>query len=572
MPALKNFQGTEGLNFFEQDRGFQMILESILPGQERDAIFSSLYECGRLAGGRWNEMAAAASRHEYLPKILKSDRVGNPLERIDFGEITPRLRREVAEFGVLTKSKSEVHKFATVYLLCHNGEGSLSCGLSCTDGLIRAIEARGNAFLRETYIPKLRSVETPFAGAQFVTERAVGSDVGAIEASASPDGSGAWSITGEKWFCSNPDEFFLVAARYDPNQAGTKGVAVFMVPRVLQDGTLNRLQFRKLKDKLGTQSLPTAEIIFDGATGYPIGEPADGFKTLMTYVINVSRVHNAASACAFVHRAFIEARNYARQREAFGDTLVNYPMIQETLITLLETAWRNRILTFRLCALLDEHGLEPGLEPAGPGQAMWQRFLINLAKYRTAVTVTEMVREAILIMGANGIVEDFSVLPRLLRDSMIIETWEGPHNTLSLQIVRDAARSDLLDRWRSEVNLALNRWPPDFMTFTRTRVSQALVEIEGLMLGERLRNHQWAEANARRLVDRLGTLLEIAWMGELAAGMSGIDWTPALLTASARYRLLASDRAFDHPILEEITRNAAALIDEIPLVADVSQL
>jgi acyl-CoA dehydrogenase len=568
MPALKNFQGTEGLNFFEQDRGFQIILDSIVPSHEKEAVFSSMYECGRLAGGRWNEMAAVASRHEYLPKILKSDRVGNPLERVDFGEITPRLRREVAEFGVLAKSKSEVHKFATVYLLCHNGEASLSCGLSCTDGLVRAIEARGSTFLRETYIPKLLSPDTPFAGAQFVTERAGGSDVGAIEAFASADGSEAWTITGEKWFCSNPDEFFLVAARYEPDQSGTRGVAVFMVPRVLPDGVLNRLQFRKLKDKLGTQSLPTAEIIFDGAVGYPIGDPADGFKTLMTYVINVSRVHNAASACAFVHRAFIEARNYARQREAFGDTLVNYPMIQETLVTLLETAWRNRILTFRLAALLDRHGFEP----ADPGQAMWQRFLINLAKYRTAVTVTEMVREAILIMGANGIIEDFSVLPRLLRDSMIIETWEGPHNTLSLQIVRDATRSDLLDRWRSEVNLALNEWPPDFLTFTRTRVSQALVEIESLILSERLRNRQWAEANARRLVDRLGTLLEIAWMGELAAKLSGIDWTPALLTASARYRLLASDRAFDHPILEELSRNAAALIDETPLVADVSQL
>jgi hypothetical protein len=226
------------------------------------------------------------------------------------------------------------------------------------------------------------------------------------------------------------------------------------------------------------------------------------------------------------------------------------------------------VLTFRLADLIDRNGFAP----ADENQAMWQRFLINLTKYRTAVTVTGMVREAILIMGANGIVEDFSVLPRLLRDSMIIETWEGPHNTLCLQIVRDAARSNLLDRWRSEINMALDRWPRDFLTFTRTRVEQTLIEIEGLMLGERMLKREWAEANARRLVDRLGALLEIAWMGELAAGLSGIDWTPALLTAAARYHLLASDRVFDHPILEALTKNAGPLIDEAPLVADVSQL
>src|ERR1700733_3952261 len=280
-------------------------------------------------------MAIEGSRRENLPRILKSDRVGNPVERVDFGDVTRRLRREVAEFGVLTRSRSEVHKFATVYLLCHNGEGSLSCGLSCTDGLIRAIEAKGNAFLRDTYLPKLRSVATPFAGAQFVTERAGGSDVGAIEAEATRQPDGTWAITGEKWFCSNPDEFYLVAARSNSDQAGTRGVAVFVVPRVLPNGDLNRLTFRKLKDKLGTQSLPTAEIVFEGATAFPIGDTAEGFKTLMTYVINVSRLHNAASACGFVHRAFLEARNYARQRETFGSALVNYPLIQETLITLL---------------------------------------------------------------------------------------------------------------------------------------------------------------------------------------------------------------------------------------------
>ena len=127
-----------------------------------------------------------------------------------------------------------------VYLLAHNGEASVNCGFSCTDGLIRALEARGSEFLRETYVPLLRSVETPLAAAQFVTEQDGGSDVGAIKAEARPNPDGTWSITGEKWFCSNPDEYFLVAARPSGAPAGTAGVAIFLVPRLLpEDNSTN---------------------------------------------------------------------------------------------------------------------------------------------------------------------------------------------------------------------------------------------------------------------------------------------------------------------------------------------
>ena len=337
LAKLKDFKGIEGTDFFEHDRGLETLLGELLPAGEREPVFASLHECARLVAGRWNELAREASRKENLPRIVKFDRAGNRAERVDLGEHTRQLRREAAEFGVLTGARSELHKFAMVYFTAHNGEGSLNCGFSCTDGLVRAIEARGSEFLRKTYLPRILSVETPLAGAQFVTERDGGSDIGAIECEAKQNPGGTWSITGEKWFCSNPDEYFLVGARPPGAPRGTAGVAIFLVPRVLPDGRLNKISFRRLKDKLGTQSLPTAEIDFEGATGWAIGEPSDGFKTLMNYVINTSRVHNAANACGFLHRAFLEARNYARQRDAFGGAIINYPLVQETLISLLET-------------------------------------------------------------------------------------------------------------------------------------------------------------------------------------------------------------------------------------------
>lgn len=569
MTRLADFRGIEGSNFFDDDRGFQTLLGDLAKEGERDEIFSRLRECGRLAASTWDELAREGSRTENLPKIIKFDRAGNPVERVDFGPFARRLRREVAEFGVLKAGRSHLDKFSTVYYLAHNGEASLNCGLSCTDGLIHSIEALGDAPLRETYLPRLRSTETPLAGAQFVTERDGGSDVGRIEATAARNADGTWAITGAKWFCSNPDEYFLVAARPDGARAGTAGVAVFLVPRVLADGRVNLISFRRLKDKLGTRSLPTAEIDFNGAIGYQIGEVGDGFKTLMNYVINVSRIHNAVNACGMLHRAFLEARNYARQREVFGGPLIDSPMIQETLVGMLEKLWRYRLLTFRLVAMVDGRGLLP----EDRGQAMWQRFLINLAKYRTSATLTDSVREAILILGGNGIVEDFTVLPRLLRDAMIIETWEGPHNTLCLQVMRDAAKSDLVGRWQGEVSASLERWPEGFLSDTRRRFRQVFNETLGLLTRERLSDQAWASTHARRAVDRLGALLELAWLAEFAARHADEDATPALLAAVAGHNLLPGGDGFSQPAVEALLKQqGSSLINEHHLRPDTFKL
>ncbi|HXG91355.1 MAG TPA: acyl-CoA dehydrogenase family protein [Blastocatellia bacterium] len=568
MARLKDFQGIEGTDFYEQDRGLQLLLTDLLSEKDRAEVFASLHECARLVAGRWNQLACEANRNENLPRIIKIDRTGNAVEQVDYGPSARRHRREVAEFGVLTRAKNDLHRFAIVYLLAHNGEGSVNCGLSCTDGLIRAIEARGSDFLRETYLPRLRSVDTPMAGAQFITEQDGGSDVGAIEAVARRNEDGTWAITGEKWFCSNPDEYFLVAARPEGARAGTAGVAVFLVPRVLTDGRLNRISFKRLKDKLGTRSLPTAEIDFESAVGYQIGDTNEGFKTLMNYVINVSRIHNAANACGMLHRAFLEARNYARQREAFGSAIIRYPLIQEALVGMLEKLWRHRLLTFRLVAMVDENGLEPN----DATQAMWQRFLVNLAKYRTAVQLTDSIREAILIFGGNGIVEDFTVLPRLLRDAMIIETWEGAHNTLCLQIMRDAGRSDLIGRWRAEISNVLERWPQDFLSSTRSRFEQAFNETVGALSRERLSDRLWVETHARRLVDRMGALVEIAWMSNLATRHAKDDATAALLTSVAGRSLLPKENPFENSLLKSLESHADSLIEERPVQADVTNL
>jgi hypothetical protein len=558
MSSLKAFVGIEGTNFFDADPGLRRLLAALLPRAEHDEVFASLRACAARVSSEWHALAVEASRPEQLPRIVHEDRVRNPVERVEVGPHTRRLRREVAAFGVLTRARSDLHRFAMIYLLAHNGEASLTCPIACTDGLLRVLGGVASETVRARYYDRVASVDTPFAGAQFVTDQAGGSDVGAIATVAEPAGEGTWTITGEKWFCSNPDEFFVVAARPKGAPGGTAGVAIFLVPRLLPDGQINAVRFRRLKDKLGTRSLPTAEMDFEGALAFPLGEPRDGFQHLMNYIINTSRLHNAANALGFLHRGFLEARNYARQREAFGNTIVRYPMVQETLLNLRATLERERMLFFRLLALVDANGLAP----ADREQRLWQRCLTNVAKYRTAVVLTAGLRDAILVFGGNGIVEDFTVLPRLVRDAIIIETWEGTHNTLCLQLLRDASRFDFAGRWRAAVDDVLRTWPPGVLARTRSRL-EAACHRTWQCLRERTEDPAWMQTHARRLVDGIAGTLAVAWLVEQALRDLERDAAPALLAALAADQLWGSDgERLDGGLADLLPQVAPALIAE----------
>ncbi len=155
---------------------------------------------------------------------------------------------------------------------------------------------------------------------------------------------------------------------------------------------------------------------------------------------------------------------------------------------------------------------------------------------------------------------------------MIIETWEGAHNTLCLQIMRDAGRSDLIGRWRAEISNVLERWPQDFLSSTRSRFEQAFNETVGALSRERLSDRLWVETHARRLVDRMGALVEIAWMSNLATRHAKDDATAALLTSVAGRSLLPKENPFENSLLKSLESHADSLIEERPVQADVTNL
>ena len=188
-------------------------------------------------------------------------------------------------------------KYALTYLFVQ-AEFGLCCPVSMTDSLTRTLRKFGSPDLLARYLPALTSqdMDTLSQGAMFMTEHGAGSDVGATATTARQAADGSWRLYGDKWFSSNPDAgLAMVLARPEGAAPGTKGLALFLLPRELPDGLPNSYRILRLKDKLGTRSMASGEIRLEGATAYLVGELGRGFVQ-MTDMINNSRLSNGVRA------------------------------------------------------------------------------------------------------------------------------------------------------------------------------------------------------------------------------------------------------------------------------------
>ena len=354
---------------------------------------------------------------------------------IEFDPAYHRAGRAVWASGIVGAPARE--QAALFYALAHAGEGGHACPVVCTVGLVRALRTRASDELRERFLPALLETDYDRAqrGAQFLTERHGGSDVGANRVEAVPDRD-AWRLYGEKWFCSVADaDQFVVTARPRGAAEGTRGIGCFLVPR---EG--GGFRIRRLKDKLGTRALATGEIDFEGAAAYPLGPLEDGFKTAIS-VLNTSRWLNSVGSTGLMKRAFLEASSFARERSAFGGPIGRFPLVRENLAVMKSeeaAAYASTMHLTELVARIDEGS-------ASDDDVIWHRLLVNANKFVTSLAATQVVRRGIETLGGNGTIEDFSPLPRLYRDAIVFESWEGTHNVLCAQALRDLERFDAVE-------------------------------------------------------------------------------------------------------------------------------
>ena len=398
-----------------------------------------LPQFGEICARDIDPLARENNRDEHLPVLRRYDGVGNRIEAIDHHPSYHAIGKLAYASGVMTlygEPGQELASIARMYLFSQNGEAGHACPMACTAGLVKILQSAGNprpdwmkGLLDPDYAHHLR-------GAQFLTEVQGGSDVGANAVVARPAPDGGALLTGEKWFCSVIDaDLFLVTARPEGASSGTAGVHGYVVPRLRDDGRTNDFRIRRLKYKLGTRSMASAEVDFEGAWALPVGD----FRLVMERVIDTSRLLNAVCCGGLLQRALRESLTYAQVRTAFGKPILAFPSLARRVADLRVQAYAARGLTFALAALADRIAL--GQAPERDIRAY--RMLVNLNKFWTSDACTAGVRAAIEVLGGNGAIEEFSVLPRLLRDAIVLEAWEGGHNVLCTQILRDSQRLGL---------------------------------------------------------------------------------------------------------------------------------
>jgi len=429
-------------NAFVADHNLQEALRMRLAAERYEALRPRYEAFGGQVARDIDPAARETNRLENLPRLRRYDGIGRRTENIVFHPDHHQIGRAVWASRVMAdydQAGRELEHIVFTLLLSESAEAGHACPLACTAGLIKIIQRAGDEALRARFLPGLLNpnYDEALIGSQFLTEVQGGSDVGANCLEARPGEDGLFRLWGEKWFCSviNAD-LFLMTARPQGARAGTRGLAAFAVPRVLEDGSPNQFRIRRLKDKMGTRSMASAEVDFEGAVGYPIGALDEGFRNVVETVLTTSRIYNAICCAGFMRRAQVEAFNYAQARSAFGQPILNFPLIQRTLAGIKCSAAAALAGTLELVQLGDR--VSQSLADQDESQAF--RALVIMNKSLTATQNIQTIHGAIEVFAGNGVIEDFSILPRLLRDAYILEAWEGTHNVLAAQLLRDLQR------------------------------------------------------------------------------------------------------------------------------------
>ncbi|EPX77086.1 acyl-CoA dehydrogenase family protein [Litoreibacter arenae] len=446
--TYRNVPDSRGTNVYRADPAFAALLSIYMPEELRDMLAPQLDRMGALVGDRLERLALTADRNP--PVLSLRNRAGAPEERIEKHPAYEEMEQiAFGDFGLAAMSHragvfgsdaplAPLAKYALVYLFVQ-AEFGLCCPLSMTDSLTRTLRKYGSDALITRYVDGLTSQDMNdlAQGAMFMTEQAAGSDVGAIDTVAH-EVDGEWRLSGEKWFCSNPDaELAMVLARPEDGGEGTKGLSLFLLPRTLPDGSPNAYRIVRLKDKMGTRSMASGEIVLEGATAYLVGDQGQGFKQ-MTDMINMSRLANGVRSAGLMRRSVSEALFIARHRQAFGKRLIDMPLMRRQLAKMLTHAEQGRSMVFHTARVLE------AADSGDAHMAKVLRILTPLIKFRTCRDARKVAGDAMEVRGGCGYIEEWSDA-RILRDAHLGSIWEGTSNIVALDVARAARREGALD-------------------------------------------------------------------------------------------------------------------------------
>ncbi|MZR32507.1 acyl-CoA dehydrogenase family protein [Sneathiella litorea] len=434
-----------GLNFFEIDKSLQDLLTLYLPDDLREHMTPVYRELGEVAGNRLDELARICESH--MPVLHPRDARGRNRDWIEYHPAFREMEKiGYGDFGIHCMSrKPGVHgwpdkippmaKYVFQYLFTQS-EFGLMCPISLTDTSSMLLERYGPEAAKEKFLERMRSqdMDELFRGAQFMTEKIGGSEVANLAVTAREE-NGEWRLYGDKWFCSSADaEVSLVLARPEGAPEGNSGLAIFAVPRTLDNGERNNYRIVRLKDKMGTKSMASGEIIFNGALAYAFGDvgakPNPGLRQMMDQV-SMSRLSHGVRAAGMMRRCLNEALVASKTRDVFGEPIINKPLLRRQLLKLMVPTEQVLSMVMHVSSVL--HKAENGDESA----KRLNRILTPLVKFRACRDNVMVATGALEVRGGNGFIEDW-VNSRLVRDAHTGLLWEGTSNINALDITTRA--------------------------------------------------------------------------------------------------------------------------------------
>jgi alkylation response protein AidB-like acyl-CoA dehydrogenase len=568
-----------GRNWYRLDPDLQDRVRRDCPPDDLDWAVGTLDGFGELVGGRIARAADTIDAHP--PELRRYDRWATEVNELVHHPAMLDAKAALWEAGYPSGFEAAARErgrpvpgvvlAGSSYLLSQADTGMV-CSLGMTSGVAGLVEAYAPDDVRDLLLAGLRAADVADAvdGSMFLTERDGGSDLGrTVHCTARDVGDGRVEISGEKWFCSNVDGAAIVLlARPEGAPDGPAGLGLYLVPRVLEDGSPNRYSVRRLKQKLGTRSVPTGEVEFHGALGYALraapsagngagGSDAGGLGRMME-MVNGSRFGVALMGLGIARRSFAEAAAWAHHRQAKGRALVDLPLVREQLVDLLAELEAATALGFE-CASARRHADGTRL----------RRILVPAAKVRLCRLGVDAASFAVELHGGNGYCEDWG-LTRQLRDAQCHPIWEGSENICVLDVLRamrrDAAHEAVLTRVDEALAVARDGGPGwlapavDAVAAGRDELAARVDALGGL-------EPDAAEAGSGRLCDLLVRVAAAALLAEQAGGGGGAGTHKGLVALRYARRHLAPGAAWTDGIAATVGRDLLAWADITPEAA-----
>ncbi|MEU4366105.1 acyl-CoA dehydrogenase family protein [Micromonospora chersina] len=455
---------------------------------------AELHELGRLGG------AAPAIEHgrlanEHPPVLRTHDRYGHRIDEVEFHPAWHELMRTAVAHGLhaapWADDRPGAHVARAAKFYVWRPDAGHGCPISMTYAAVPAL--RHAPDLAARYEPLLTATTYDFGlrapltkrgllAGMSMTEKQGGSDVRANSTVAHPDPDGTYRLVGHKWFTSAPMcDVFLTLAQ------APGGLTCFLVPRVRPDGTRNPMRLMRLKDKLGNRSNASAEIEYEHAVAWRVGDEGRGVRTIID-MVNLTRLDCVIGAAAGMRQGVITAVHHATHRAAFGRYLVDQPLMRNVLADLAVESEAATVLMTRLAGATDRSAR------GDAGETAFKRLALAVGKYWVCKRWPAHAAEALECLGGNGYVEE-SGMPRLFRESPLNSIWEGSGNVAALDVLRAVAREpQVMAAFQAEVTAAEGADPRLDAAVRRLRAD--LSDPDDL------------ELRARRVVERLALVLQ----------------------------------------------------------------